>query len=455
MLKTDRKPDSVRMGEMPEGRLLLTMAVPMMLSMLVQALYNVVDSIYVARVSEDCLSALSLVFPVQNIMIGLATGTGVGVGTLVSRALGRDDAENANRVGGISLFLSVCCWLLMAVFGVFGAKAFIRSQTDIGSIVSYGQSYLQIVCIGSIFLYFEICFERLLQSTGLTKLSMWTQMIGAGINIILDPFFIYGWCGLPALGTAGAAIATVIGQCAAAIVGAIFHFSRNTDLHIRFSDCRPDGKIIGAVYRIGFPSILMMCIGSVTNYLMNGILIKFTSTAVAVYGAYFKLQSFFFMPVFGINNGLIPIIGYNYGAGKKSRIYRTIKFGVLYALCFMVLGCVLFETIPGTLLGIFSPSEEMLSIGIPALRTIGLVFPAAAFCIISGSACQALNKSLFSFFTSVLRQVVVLVPSAYLLSLSGDIAKVWWSFPIAEIMSLAATVFFLRITFRDMERRLG
>ena len=446
--------DSRRMGEMPEGSLLLSMAVPMMLSMLVQALYNVVDSIYVAQVSEDCLSALSLAFPAQNIMIGLGTGTGVGVSTLVSRALGRRDGEQASRVGGTAIFLSLCCWGLMVFFGLFLARPFIYSQTEIGSIRSYADSYLQIVTIGSLFVYLEICVERLLQSTGLTKLSMWTQMIGAVTNILLDPIFIYGWLGLPAMGTAGAAVATVIGQAVGAGVGFLFHIRRNVELPIPLRAIRPHGRIIREIYAIGFPSILMMCIGSFTNYFMNVILIGFTSTAVAVYGAYFKIQSFFFMPVFGINNGLIPIIGYNYGARKRERIYRSFRWAVLYASCFMLLGFTLFQLIPKTLLGMFHPSEAMLAIGVAALRRISVHFLLAGFCIVAGSVCQALDRSIYSFFISVLRQLVALIPAAWLLSRTGDVNMVWWAFPIAELMSFAASSFFLRRSFRQMEETL-
>ncbi len=450
----NKRLNSARMGEMPEGRLLLQMAVPMMLSMLVQALYNVVDSIYVAQVSEDCLSALSLAFPAQNIMIGLGTGTGVGVSTLVSRALGRRDGEQASRVGGTAIFLSLCCWGLMALFGLFLAKPFIYSQTEIESIRGYADAYLQIVTIGSLFVYLEICVERLLQSTGLTKLSMWTQMIGAVTNIILDPIFIFGWLGLPAMGTAGAAVATVIGQAVGAGVGFLFHVRRNTELPIPLRAIRPYGRIIREIYAIGFPSILMMCIGSATNYLMNIILIGFTSTAVAVYGAYFKIQSFFFMPVFGINNGLIPIIGYNYGARRRERIYRSFRYGVLYASCFMLLGFTLFQLVPGTLLGMFHPSAAMLAIGVPALRRISVHFLLAGFCIVAGSTCQALDRSIYSFFVSLLRQLVALIPAAWLLSRTGDVNMVWWAFPIAELMSLAASAFFLRRSFRQMEETL-
>lgn len=447
--------ETKRMGEMHEGKLLLSMAVPMMLSMLVQALYNVVDSIYVAQVSEDCLSALSLAFPAQNIMIGLATGTGVGVSTLISRALGRGDREEASRVAGTAIFLCFCCWLLIAVFGIFAADLFIRSQTKVESIRNYADSYLRIVTIASIFIYLEVCAERMLQSTGMTRLSMWTQIIGAVTNIILDPFFIFGWLGLPAMGTAGAAIATVIGQAVGAFFGFLFHARRNKELPVALKDIRPHGRIIASVYKIGFPSILMMGIASFTNYFMNIILGAFTSTAVAVYGVYFKIQSFFFMPVFGINNGLIPIIGYNYGARKKERIYRTIGFGVLYASSFMMLGLAAFQLIPKVLLGIFNPSEAMLAIGIPALRRISLSFIFAGFCIIAGSACQALDRSLFSLFVSILRQLVALVPAAWLLSKTGVVTNVWWAFPIAEIMSLLASAFFLRSALKGMEKRLG
>ena len=440
---------------MPEGKLLLTLAVPMMLSMLVQALYNIVDSIYVARVSEDCLTALSLVFPAQNIMIGLATGTGVGVSTLISRALGRNDSRQASKVAGNALFLCLCCWALMFVFGLFGADWFINTQTDDEAIRAYAKSYLKIVAMASVFIYFEICFERFLQSSGLTKYSMWTQIIGAVTNIILDPFFIFGWCGLPAMGTAGAAVATVIGQAVGTAVGVVFHLKHNKEIAIDLKLAAPDGKIIGDIYRIGFPSILMMCVGSVTNYTMNRILIGFTSTAVAVYGAYFKVQSFFFMPVFGLNNGLIPILGYNYGARKRERIYRSIKFAVLYAAVFMVTGCIIFELIPNVLLSIFSPSEAMLAIGVPAMRIIALHFPIASFCIIAGSACQALDKSFFSLITSCMRQLIALLPSAYLLSLTGNVNNIWWCFPIAEFMSLVCSTFFLKRTLRDVEKKLS
>ena len=450
------QPGSARMGEMPEGRLLLTLSVPMMLSMLVQALYNVVDSIYVARVSEDCLTALSLAFPAQNIMIGLGTGTGVGVGTLISRALGSRNPENARRTAGTSVFLACCCWLFMLLFGLFGARVFIHSQSASESIRGYALPYLRIVTIGSLFLYMQICVERLLQSTGQTRLSMWTQMCGAVTNILLDPVLIFGWFGLPALGTAGAALATVAGQAVAATVGFLFHTRKNRELRFSLRDIRPHGDIIGEVYRIGFPSILMMVLGSVTNYLMNLILGSFTSTAVAVYGAYFKIQSFFFMPVFGMNSGMIPIIGYNYGARKIQRIRRTVFWGVAFATTLMLIGLAVFQIFPGWILTtLFDASGAMLEIGTHALRRISPSFLLAGFCIISLSACQALGRSVRAFVVSMLRQVVGLLPAAWLLSFTGDVNMVWWCFPIAELISVLASAFFLHTTMRDVERELS
>ena len=449
MEETSSLARSRRMGEMPEGKLLLSMAVPMMLSMLVQALYNIVDSVYVARVSEDCLSALSLAFPAQNILIGLATGTGVGVSTMLSRSLGSRDNKLANRVAGNSLFLCVCCWIIMAVFGIFFADAFIRSQTDIESIRSYGDSYLRIVTIGSVFVYFEINFERLLQSTGQTKLSMWAQIIGAVANIILDPFFIYGWCGLPAMGTTGAAIATVIGQAFGALAGFLFHHKHNKEVNIRLSDCRPDGHIILDIYRIGFPSILMVGIGSLTNYLMNRILMAFTSTAVAVYGAYFKLQSFFFMPLFGINNATISIIAFNYGAQKPERITKTLKLTCTVALCLMTFGLLVFQLVPELLLGLFNPSETFLTIGKAALRTISWSFPIASICIALTACFQALGNGIYSTIVSICRQMLVLLPAAYLLSLTGQVNAVWLAYPTAEVVSGTVTLLLFRRIYRQ------
>ncbi|MBQ7144072.1 MAG: MATE family efflux transporter [Oscillospiraceae bacterium] len=465
MARQGARLDSSRMGEMHEGRLLLTMAVPMMLSMLVQALYNVVDSIYVAQVSEDCLSALSLAFPAQNILIGLGTGTGVGISTLISRALGSGDPKRAGKVAGNGLFLSFCCWALMAVFGIFFTDAFVSSQTDSAAIRGYADSYLSIVTTASLFIYLEFAAERFLQSTGRTRYSMWTQMIGAVVNIVLDPIFIlnpgdklFGLITMPfgfGMATAGAATATVIGQACAAAAGFWFHARKNQELRFSLRDVKPDWFLIRSVYRIGFPSILMMGVSSVTNYSLNMILMGFQSTAVAVLGAYFKLQSFFFMPVFGLNNGMIPIVGYNFGARKRDRIMRTYRWGVLYACVLMVTGFAVFQLVPGLLLGMFNASEQMLAIGVPALRIISISFLFAGFCIVTVSLCQALGRSLSAFFISVLRQLVALIPAALLLARTGNVVNVFWSFPIAELVAAVCCVIFLRAAIRYLDRQLA
>ena len=449
------KLESRKMGEQPVAKLLITMALPMMLSMLTQAFYNVVDSIYVSRVSEDCLAALSMAFPVQNLLIGLGTGTAVGVGTLISRALGAGDNERADKVAGVSIFLMFCCGALLAAFGIFFAEGFFAAQTDIASIRESGTVYLRIVCIGSIFAYAEIGFNRMLQATGLTKLSMWGQMVGALTNIILDPVFIFGWFGLPAMGTAGAALATIIGQLFGAIVSITLNLRKNKELCFRLKNIRPDIRIIGSIYRIGFPSILMIAVGSMMNFSMNRILLGFTSTAVAVFGTYGKLQSFAFMPVFGLNNAMVPIIGYNYGAGKKERIYQVLRWAVTYAAAIMFTILLIFQTIPHVLLAVFDASEQMMAIGVPALRRISLCFVFAGFCVVAGSACQALDKSFASLLVSILRQVVVLLPAAWMLAQSGDVNMVWWAFPIAEIMSLLASAVFLWDAIRHMEKRMA
>ncbi len=445
---------SQRMGTEPEGRLLITMTLPMAISMLTQALYNIVDSVYVSMVSEDCISALTLVFPVQSIMIGIGAGTGVGVGALVSRALGAKDVNRANRVAGNSVFLMLCCWTIMALIGIFGVKPFLQMQTDIESILHYGISYMRIVTIGSLFAYTEIGFNRLLQSTGRTKLSMWGQLTGAITNIILDPFLIFGWCGLPAMGTAGAALATVIGQMAGTTVSVTLNLRKNKELDFSPRYMKPSLEIIGKIYRIALPSIVMMVVGSFMNFSINQILLGFTSTAVAVFGVYFKLQSFAFMPIIGLNNAMVPIVSYNYGAGNRERIYRTLKFAVIFASTFMISCMLVFQSIPHLLLKIFSASEKMMSIGVPAMRRISLSYIFAGFCIVTGSACQALDRSSASLEISLMRQVLVLLPVFYLFSLTGDVNMVWWSYPIAEIVTVTASALFLRSTLRRMERRL-
>lgn len=435
-----------KMGTMPINKLLISMALPMMISMLVQAMYNIVDSMFVSYISEDALSALSLAFPIQQLMIALGTGTGVGVNAVLSKALGEKDHKKANDVARHGIFLSLISFIVFFFIGAFFVDTFYMSQTTDAEILQAGHDYLTIVCCASIGMYMQFIFERLLQATGRTVLSMITQGLGAIINIILDPILIFGLCGMPAMGVKGAAIATVIGQIIAAGLAVILNIKMNHDIHISFKGFRPDLRMIKTIYAIGVPSIIMQAVGSVMNYGMNQILIGFTSTATAVFGAYYKLQSFIFMPVFGLNNGMIPIIAYNYGAGRKERVVETIKSSVILAVCIMLAGLAVMQVFPAQLLAIFNASENMLAIGVTALRLISLSFVFAGYCIVMGSVFQALGNGVYSMTTSIVRQLIVLLPVAYLFSLTGNINLVWLAFPIAELFSLAlSTVFLFKI----------
>ena len=435
-----------RMGTESIPRLLFSMAIPMMLSMMVQALYNVVDSIFVAKLSEDALTAVSLGFPMQNLLIAFATGLGVGINALLSRSLGEKNQKMVNESARQGFFLEMCAAVIFMLIGIFGAGVFIRSQTDIASIVPDAITYLNI-CIGVCpFCFMSIFFERMLQATGKTKLSMVAQMTGAIINIVMDPILIFGLLGFPALGVAGAAVATVFGQFCGAMVALVLHLKYNKEIHLSFKGFRPNGHVIGIILGVGVPSIIMASIGSVMTYSMNRILNGFTSTAVAVFGIYFKLQSFIFMPVFGMNNAIVPIIAYNYGARYPDRMKKTIKLACAVAMSIMFCGFLLMQTIPQVFLGFFDASADMLAIGVPALRTISISFLAAGACIIIGSTFQALGKGTYSMFVSIARQLVVLVPAAWLLSKTGNLNAVWFAFPIAEIMGVACTVgFFLHL----------
>ena len=431
-----------RMGTEPIPSLLFSMAIPMMLSMMVQALYNVVDSIFVAKLSEDALTAVSLGFPMQNLTIAFATGLGVGINALLSRSLGEKNQRMVDESARQGFFLQMCAALLFVLVGLFGSGMFIRSQTDNAAIVADGITYLRI-CIGIFpFCFMSIFFERMLQATGKTKLSMVAQMTGAVVNIIFDPIMIFGLLGFPAMGVAGAAAATVFGQFCGAMVALFLHLKYNKEIHLSFKNFRPNGHVISTILGVGVPSIIMASIGSVMTYSMNRILNGFTSTAVAVFGVYFKLQSFIFMPVFGLNNAIVPIIAYNYGARHPDRMKKTIKLAVTVAMSIMFCGFLLMQFIPHVFLGFFDASADMLAIGVPALRTISISFLAAGACIIIGSTFQALGKGIYSMCVSISRQLVVLVPVAWLLSKTGNLNAVWWSFPIAEIMGVAVTAFF-------------
>lgn len=437
-------PEENKMGTLPIGKLLATMSIPMMVSMLFQALYNVVDSVFVAMLSQDAMNAVSLAFPLQTLMISVATGTGVGMNAVLSRSLGEKNQAMANKTANTGIFLYLCSSVVFALVALLTARPFFQLQTSNQAIIDYGADYIN-VCLGcSLGLFFQVCSERLLQSTGRTHLSMITQIIGAITNIILDPIFIFGLFGMPRLEVAGAAIATVIGQFAAAIAGIILNIRCNKEITLQLKEIRFDSNIAGNIYRIGLPSIIMQSIGSVMTFAMNRILISFTEAATAVFGAYFKLQSFIFMPVFGLNNGMVPIVSYNYGAARPERVKKAILLTILTAVGIMSFGTLLFEMMPGTLLGLFSPSEEMLKIGLTALRIIALHFPVAGFCIIAGSVCQAIGNPIHSLITSVCRQLVVLLPAAWLLSLTGQLELVWFSFLIAEAVALVLNIFFLR-----------
>ncbi|MCR5109153.1 MAG: MATE family efflux transporter [Lachnospiraceae bacterium] len=448
------------MGVMPINRLLINIAFPMILSMIVQAFYNIVDSIFVARIVDEgavtsagtaALVAVGLAFPFQTLLIAFGAGTGVGLNALLSRALGEKEFDKVNKTAENGIFCFGVCFLIFFLAGIFLPEFLIRSQGGQGLAFTYGTQYLRIVYMCSIGLFTQFCFERLMQSTGLTIYSMITQMSGAIINIILDPILIFGLFGFPELKVAGAAIATVTGQMIAALVAIYLNKKKNHEISINFKGFRPDKEIIKRIYAVGFPSIIMQSIGSVMTYSMNRILVGLNEASVAVFTVYFKLQSIFFMPVFGLNNGMIPILAYNYGAKKRKRMTEVIKLSMLYALGFLTFGFLLFEIFPKQLLMIFDTKDpSLITYGVPALRTIALSFLAAWFCIIAGSVFQALGNGIYSLIVSIARQLVVLIPVAYILARIGGLDLIWYSFPIAEIMSLAFSLFFLIRINRDI-----
>ena len=449
-------PQENKMGVLPVGRLLAGMAIPMMISMLVQALYNVVDSVFVAQISEDALNAVSLAFPLQNLMIAVGAGTAVGINALLSRSLGEKNQAMADRAANTGIFLSLCSFVVFALIGVFLSRPFFLAQAageDV--IVNYGTQYATI-CLGcSVGVFCQFCFERLLQSTGRTFFAMCTQLVGAIINIVLDPILIFGLLGMPRMEVAGAAVATVAGQIVAAILALILNLRCNPDVHIHPRQVRWDGRVVREIYRVGFPSIVMQSIGSVMVFGMNKILFSFTKTATAVFGAYFKLQSFVFMPVFGLNNGMVPVVSYNYGAARLDRVKKTVKLTIITATAIMAVGFAIFQIAPEQLLAFFNASADMASIGSVALRIISFSFLLAGFDIIAGSVCQAIGNPFYSLIVSVCRQLLVLLPVAWLLSLTGRLELVWLAFPVAECVSLVLSITFLRRTMRAVERRLG
>ena len=441
-----------KMGYMPENKLLLSMSIPMMLSMLIQALYNIVDGLFVAGISPEQyeLTAVNLAFPAQNLMIAVSVGIGVGINALISRNLGIGNRKKANKIAGQGLFLAIMSYILFAVVGTALTRPYFELMTaDISEgagkaqVIQYGIQYLRICFLASFGLFCQVAHEKFMQSTGKTTLSMTTQLVGAIANITLDPIMIYGWLGIPALGIAGAAYATVIGQIISAIVGIILQQTKNREIFFSFDDVKPDMKIIKEIFNIGLPSILMNSIGSFMTASFNKIIMPLSQYAVNVFGIYFKLQSFVFMPIFGFNNGMISIVSYNYGARKKKRVLRTIKLGLVYAVSMMLFGFALFQIFPETFLAMFNMSAEAINtVGVPALRTISISFIFAGFSIICSAVFQAFGFSLFSMFVSIGRQLVTLLPVAYLLALTGNVNNVWWAFPIAEVVCVALSVVF-------------
>ena len=435
-----------KMGVMPVGKLLANMALPMIISMLVQALYNVVDSIYVSQISESAVTALSLAFPVQNMQIGLAVGIGVGINSLLSKSLGERNQEAVNKTAGNGLVLMLISAALLMLFGIFGVRPFYEIQSSVAETVEGGIAYTRICCLFVLGSFVQIFCERLLQATGRTVLSMVTQGVGAITNIILDPIFIFGWFGLPAMGMAGAAIATVIGQWVGAMTGIYFNVTKNPEVQLGLKYMKLEKRTVSMILTVGVPSIIMNSVGSLMNFGMNQILQGFNETATSVFGIYFKLQSFFFMPLFGLNGATISIIAYNYGARKPERIMKVLKLAVGSALALMLAGFAVFQLTPDLLLNMFNPSQAFLEMGRVCLRTISYSFPLAAVSIAVGACFQALGNGIYMTIVSLARQMVVLLPVAYLMSLTGNVNLVWTAYPIAEIVSISmSTFFFLRI----------
>ena len=449
-------PAENKMGVMPIEKLLLSMSLPMMISMLVQALYNIVDSIFVSRINEYALRAVSLAFPIQSLMIAVSVGTAVGINTFLSRTLGEKDFEKANTIAVNGIFIELASYVVFAFIGIFASRPFFASQTAIAQVREYGIVYLTICCTAGIGIFMQVVFERLLQSTGRAFHAMVTQGVGAVINLVLDPILIFGYFGMPAMGVAGAAVATVAGQIVAAVLAIVFNLKFNKDIRLSFRGFRPSGELIGNIYKVGVPSIIMQAIGSVMTYGMNLILEAF-GAAQTVFGIYFKLQSFIFMPVFGLNNGMVPIIAYNFGAGSRERVVKTMKSSIGYAVCIMLVGLAAMELFPAQLIGLFDEeaTSELLVIGVPALRTICLSFCFAGYCIVVGSVFQALGNGVYSMLVSIARQLCVLLPVAWLFSLSGDVNLIWWAFPIAELVSLGMSTYFLMRIHRNIISHIG
>ena len=455
MREKSQPPQENKMGVMPVNRLLLTMSGPMMISMLIQALYNVVDSMFVSYISESALTAVSLAYPMQNLMIAVATGTGVGINALLSRNLGEKNFPMVNRTAGNAIFLGLISYVVFALVGLFGSRIYFTVQVSDPEIIQMGQDYLSVILILSIGCFGQVLLSRLLQSTGKTFYSMVIQMVGAVLNIILDPIMIFGLLGFPAMGVAGAALATVISQVVGTLMGLYYNLRKNPEIQFSLNQLRPSAPIIARIYSVGVPSILLQTVASLLIFGLNQILVAFSETATAVYGVYFKLQGFAFLPIIGMNNGMVPIIAYNYGAKKPERILQTIKLAITSALIIMVVAVAVFQIFPTQLLGFFQASPEMLEIGVPALRILSLCFIIGGFTIVSSSVFQALGRGLLSMSISIFRQLVLVLPLAYFFSLTGKLEMVWWAFPVAEVLAGLLALYYLRRAYRRVILPLG
>ena len=455
MREKSQPPQENKMGVMPVNRLLLTMSGPMMISMLIQALYNVVDSMFVSYISESALTAVSLAYPMQNLMIAVATGTGVGINALLSRNLGEKNFPMVNRTAGNAIFLGLISYVVFALVGLFGSRIYFTVQVSDPEIIQMGQDYLSVILILSIGCFGQVLLSRLLQSTCKTFYSMVIQMVGAVLNIILDPIMIFGLLGFPAMGVAGAALAAVISQVVGTLMGLYYNLRKNPEIQFSLNQLRPSAPIIARIYSVGVPSILLQTVSSLLIFGLNQILVAFSETATAVYGVYFKLQGFAFLPIIGMNNGMVPIIAYNYGAKKPERILQTIKLAITYALIIMVVAVAVFQIFPTQLLGFFQTSPEMLEIGVPALRILSLCFIIGGFTIVSSSVFQALGRGLLSMSISIFRQLVLVLPLAYFFSLTGKLEMVWWAFPVAEVLAGLLALYYLRRAYRRVILPLG
>ncbi|MFL2075376.1 MATE family efflux transporter [Marinilactibacillus psychrotolerans] len=440
---------SNKLGTMPMNRLVLNLSLPMMISMLIQSLYNVVDSMFVAQISEEALAALSLAYPVQMLMLAIQVGSGVGMNAELSKRLGEDRRDLASETANNGVFLGFIHYAIFLILGLLLIRPFFQAQTDNPVIIQYGIEYTMIITTFSIGKFMQFVYERTLQATGRTMYTMITQGTGAILNIALDPILIFGLFGFPAMGVYGAAIATVFAQIISALMAFTFNAKFNDDVDMKYKGFRPNWTVIKRIYSVGIPSMIMTSITSLVTFLLNNILLQFTSTATAVYGVYIRLQGFAFMPVFGLNNGMIPIVSFNYGARNKKRMIQAIQICLIYAISLMLTGTILFQLFPTQLLGLFSASEEMTAIGVSALRTISISFILAGFSIIMGTVFQALGNGMLSLWVNVIRQLVVLIPAAYLLSLTGNVPAVWWAIVISEAVAVVFSAIAMRYVYKQ------